>query len=166
MSNHQASQYVKYTEYYIITSAYHIINVVNEILTFSASCSDNFKGYLHSKVVSKEVQLNELSRRYQQSICENDNSNKKNSNGNDDDVDEDGFVVIKMRKPRTKVVKTTNENQRDLGVRTENEINSVTHGHGHDYMKTTSDACVNLVIKEIMEELINSVAINNKIVVV
>lgn len=156
MSNRQASQYIQYTEYYIITSAYHIINVVNEILTFSASCSDNFKGYLHSKVVSKEVQLNELSCYQRRSICENDNNNKKNSNGNDDDVDEDGFVVIKMRKPRTKVIKTTNENQRELGVRTENEINSV--NHGDDYMRTTSDACVNLVIKEIMEELINGVA--------
>jgi hypothetical protein len=157
MSNHKASQYIKYTEYYIITSAYQIINVVNELLTFSASCSDNFKGYLHSKVVSKEVQLNELSRQCRQSIYENDNNNKKNGNGNDDDIDEDGFVVIKMRKPRTKVIKPTNENQREnigVGVRTENEINTV----------NLSDACVNLVIKEIMEELINSVTTKNEII--
>ena len=145
MSN-QHNQYIQYTEYYIITSAYHIINVVNDILTYSASCSDNFKGYLHSKVVSKEVQLNELSRYNcrQQSIYENDN--KKNSNGNDDDLDEDGFVVIKMRKPRTKVIKTTNEELLSKMNTTENEINNV---------KVKDHTIDDAIIKEVMEEMMS-----------
>jgi hypothetical protein len=145
MSN-QYNQYIQYTEYYLISGAYQVINVVNDILTYSASCSDNFKGYLHSKVVSKEVRLNELSRYNcrQQSIYDNDN--KKNSNGNDDDLDEDGFVVIKMRKPRTKVIKTTNEELLTKMNTTENEINNV---------KVKDSAIDDAIIKEIMEEMMS-----------
>ena len=56
------NEYLRYTEYYIISSAYHIANVVNEILTYSASYSDNIKEYLRNQVVSKQVALNELIR--------------------------------------------------------------------------------------------------------
>jgi len=132
MSN-KSNQYIYYTEYYFITSAYHIINVVNEILTFSASCSDNFKGYLHSKVVSKQVEINEMARHDNK----HDNDNKKNSNGNDD-VDEDGFVVIKMRKPRPKNARNIND-----------ETSANTLASTDNNVKT---------IKEIIEELIIVVA--------
>ena len=137
MSN-KSNQYIYYTEYYIITSAYHIINVVNEILTFSASCSDNFKGYLHSKVVSKQVEINEMAR--------HDNNSKKNSNGNDDDVDEDGFVVIKMRKPRPKNARNINdETSANALASTDNNLKTIN-------VKESN------IIKEIIEELIIEVA--------
>lgn len=85
-------EYLRYTEYYIISGAYHIVNIVNEILTHSASYSVNIKEYLRNQVVSKQVALNEL--------VHNENHKKKINNLNDDDVDEDGFVVIKMRRPK------------------------------------------------------------------
>jgi hypothetical protein len=92
MSNNNKGEYLLYTgytEYYIISGAYHFINVVNEILTYSASYSDNIKGYLHNKVLTKKATLNELSHNNRQSI-----------NNSNNDVDEDGFVVIKMRRPK------------------------------------------------------------------
>ena len=85
--------YIFYSEYYFISGAYHVINVVNEILTYSASCSDNMKEYLRNQVVSKQVALNE-SIRNQQDARVNANTNP------DNDLDEDGFVVIKMRRPK------------------------------------------------------------------
>ena len=87
------SQYLFYTEYYLISGAYHIVNVVNGVLTYTASCSDHIKGYLENKVISKKTILNEL---------------VYNNSVNDPDVDEDGFVVIKMRRPKIKNDTTTN----------------------------------------------------------
>ena len=83
--------YLFYTKYYIISGAYQVINVVNEILTYSASYSDNVKEYLRNQVASKQVALNELVR--------SQHDARINTNP-DNDVDEDGFVVIKMRKPK------------------------------------------------------------------
>ena len=86
--------YVFYTEYYLISGAYQVINVVNGILTYSASYSDSIKEYLRNQVASKQVALNEL-------IRNNECNARVNGNANpDNDVDEDGFVVIKMRRPK------------------------------------------------------------------
>lgn len=93
----RSSPYLFYTEYYLISGAYHIINVVNGILTYSASYSDNMKEYLRNQVASKQVALNQLIR--------NEQDARVNVNP-DNDVDEDGFVVIKMRRPKPKDVHT------------------------------------------------------------
>jgi len=89
------SQYLFYTEYYLISGAYHIVNVVNDVLTYTASCSDHIKGYLQNKVINKKTILKEIV--YNSSVVVND-----------PDVDEDGFVVIKMRRPKIKNDTTTN----------------------------------------------------------
>ena len=89
----RSSPYLFYTEYYLISGAYQIINVVNGILTYSASYSDNMKEYLRNQVASKQVALNQLIR--------NEQDARVNANP-DNDVDEDGFVVIKMRRPKPK----------------------------------------------------------------
>ena len=76
-----SSPYLFYTEYYLISGAYHIINIVNGILTYSACYSDNMKEYLRNQVASKQVVLNELIRN------ENDaRTNVKNVNHNDNDI--------------------------------------------------------------------------------
>ena len=129
--------YVFYTQYYLISGAYQVINVVNGILTYSASYSDNIKEYLRNQVASKQVVLNEL-------IRNNECNTRVNVNANpDNDVDEDGFVVIKMRKPRTKIIKTTNEELLSK-MNTENENNNI-KDHAID------DA----VIKDIIEEMMS-----------
>ena len=71
--------YLFYTKYYIISGAYQVINVVNEILTYSASYSDNMKEYLRNQVASKQVALNEFIR--------NEQDARVNAN-HDNDVDE------------------------------------------------------------------------------
>ena len=83
--------YLFYTEYYLISGAYRVVNILNDVLTYSASYSDNIKGYLHSRVLSKQIMLDEM-------MNHNHSSIRNNSN----DVDEDGFVVIKMRRPKLK----------------------------------------------------------------
>ena len=93
MSN-KKNPYLFYTEYYLISGAYHIANVVHDVLTYTASYSDNIKGYLHNKVVSKQIMLNEM--------IHNHNLSSNGINNNSNDVDEDGFVVIRMRKPKIK----------------------------------------------------------------
>lgn len=82
--------YLFYTEYYLIFGAYRVVNILNDVLTYTASYSDNIKGYLHNKVITKKIMLDEM--------IHNHSSIGNNSN----DVDEDGFVVIKMRKPKIK----------------------------------------------------------------
>jgi hypothetical protein len=105
--------YIFYSEYYFISGAYHVINVVNEILTYSASCSDNMKEYLRNQVVSKQVALNESIRNEQHVRVNTDPDN---------DLDEDGFVVIKMRRPKNKnihsihVVSNMDNNHSDGGI--------------------------------------------------
>jgi len=96
----RSSPYLFYTEYYLISGAYQVINVVNGILTYSASYSDNIKEYLRNQVASKQVALNQLIRNEQDAKDARVNANP------DNDVDEDGFVVIKMRKPKPKDVHT------------------------------------------------------------
>jgi len=87
-----SSPYLSYTQYYLISGAYHIINIVNGILTYSASYSDNMKEYLRNQVALKQVVLSELIR--------NENNARTNVNQNDKDIDEDGFVVIKMKRQK------------------------------------------------------------------
>ena len=130
--------YLFYTQYYLISGAYQVINVVNGILTYSASYSDNIKEYLRNQVASKQVALNELIRN------RSENDARVNGNANpDNDLDEDGFVVIKMRKPKTKIIKTTNEELLSK-MNTENENNNI-KDHAID------DA----VIKDIIEEMMS-----------
>ena len=117
MSNRK-NPYLFYTEYYLISGAYQVINVVNGILTYSASYSDNVKEYLRNRVALKQVALNELVRNNECNTGVNVNANP------DNDLDEDGFVVIKMRKPKTKIIKTTNEELLSK-MNTENENNNI-----------------------------------------
>jgi phenylalanyl-tRNA synthetase beta subunit len=92
-------------------------------------------------IASKQVALNELIR----NRSENDarvNRNVNNANP-DNDLDEDGFVVIKMRKPRTKIINITNEELLSK-MKTENENNNV-KDHAIDYA----------IIKDIIEEMMS-----------
>lgn len=131
------NNYLIYTEYYLISSAYHIVNVVNDLLTYSASYSDNFKGYLHSKVVSKQVALNEI-------ICNSGTSSV--NNGNNDDVDEDGFVVIKIRKPKTKKSLQLQSHSQSL----------ITCDRDREIIKESHD-----VVQEVVEKIIQNIEIMN-----
>ena len=130
--------YIFYTEYYLVSGAYQVINVVNEILTYSASYSDNIKEYLRNQVASKQVALNEISRN------ESENNNRINASQNDNDVDEDGFIVIKMRKPK---VKNTSNPTCTFNANASSESSSESSGYGN----------TDPIVKEVIERLINDV---------
>jgi len=76
--NKEENIFLFYTQYYIISGVYHVVNVVNSILNYSANCSSGVKEYLHDNKVL-----------LQKTIMKN---TKK------DEFDEDDYVVIKMRK--------------------------------------------------------------------
>lgn len=151
-----SSPYLFYTEYYLISGAYHIINIVNGILTYSACYSDNMKEYLRNQVALKQVVLNELIR--------NENHARTNVNQNDNDIDEDGFVVIKMKRPR----KNKNEYCHSNGINCSNStncsnnINIVHDNTNNDESKKLKDdnAIHNDIIQKMLEEMIKNV-LNN-----
>ena len=160
MSNSHGGEYLFYTEYYIISGVYHVMNVVNEILTYSASCSDNIKGYLHNKVLNKKASLNELVRNNQGSHNGISGINNSNSNKNDD-VDEDGFVVIKMRRPK----KNKNESHNVNIDNTNNMVhrdNINMNNRDVDQNKNLNcnihnDSENDIIIQKIVEEMIKNV---------
>jgi hypothetical protein len=132
--------YIFYTEYYLISGAYQVINVVNGILTYSASYSDSIKEYLRNQVASKQVALNEL-------IRNNECNDRINGNANpDNDVDEDGFVVIKMRRPK----KNKNESHENNSVRNDNTDNTSTD-------VTLKSNIHNEIVQQIVENMIKDV---------
>jgi hypothetical protein len=121
MSNRK-NPYLFYTEYYLISGAYQVINVVNGILTYSASYSDNIKEYLRNQVASKQVALNEL--------VHNRNREVTRMNANPDgDIDEDGFVIIKMRRSKK------NKNESSGSVCTNNTHNVIVQQIVDDMIK-------------------------------
>lgn len=138
----RSSPYLFYTEYYLISGAYQIINVVNGILTYSASYSDNMKEYLRNQVASKQVALNQLIRNEQDAKDARVNANP------DNDVDEDGFVVIKMRRPKPKDVHT---------------IHTHTHAHSGDSdvaslpaMTMPKEEC-NVLLQKVIEQVMRNI---------
>jgi hypothetical protein len=167
MSNNRKNPYLFYTEYYLISGAYQVINVVNEILTYSASYSDNMKEYLRNQVASKQVALNEFIR--------NEQDARVNANP-DNDVDEDGFVVIKMRRPKPKnanpihIISNT-YNHSDItslpvmSIPMHNETNetSLTQASRHKQCKSDINTkqefrlLVEEVIKQVMRDIISDV---------
>ena len=137
-----SSPYLLYTEYYIISGAYFIVDIINGVLTYSASYSDNFKGYLHSKVASKQVVLNEMIR--------NQNDSKIN-NSNDDDVDEDGFVVIKTRRTKKNKI-NLNDNNNSNDTTTNQNLNQNVNMDQIKGFNSDSD-----IIEQVVEDMIKDV---------
>ena len=137
----RSSPYLFYTEYYLTSGAYHIINVVNGILAYSASYSDNMKEYLRNQVASKQVALNQLIR--------NEQDARVNANP-DNDVDEDGFVVIKMRRPKPKNANPIHTHSGDSDVAS---LPAMT------MPKEECDVLLQKVIEQVMRNIISDVII-------
>lgn len=148
-----SSPYLLYTEYYIISGAYFIVDIINGVLTYSASYSDNFKGYLHSKVASKQVVLNEMIR--------NQNDSKINNNSNDDDVDEDGFVVIKTRRSKKNRTNSNDNNDINHTITNQNLDQNVnmdqTKGFNRD-----SDIIIEQIVEDIIKNVIKKLCAHDK----
>jgi hypothetical protein len=157
----RSSPYLFYTEYYLISGAYQIINVVNGILTYSASYSDNMKEYLRNQVASKQVTLNQLIRNEQDAKDARVNANP------DNDVDEDGFVVIKMRRPKPKDVHTihthTHTHSDDSHVASLSAMTTPTsmpiQSESESNIKEECNVLLQKVIEQVMRNIISDVII-------
>ena len=79
----EENKYLFYTQYYLIAGVYHVVNVVNTMLSYSASYSSGVKEYLEEKVLLKKTIIDEI-------VAD---ENKKKF-----EFDEDDYVIIKMRK--------------------------------------------------------------------
>jgi hypothetical protein len=79
----EENKYLFYTQYYLIAGVYHVVNVVNNMLSYSASYSSGVKEYLEEKVQLQKTIIDEI-------IAD---ENKKKY-----EFDEDDYVIIKMRK--------------------------------------------------------------------
>lgn len=142
MSNRK-NPYLFYTEYYIISGAYHVVNVVHDVLTYTASYSDNIKGYLHSKVINKKILLDEIV---------NSNNNNCAAKNNDTDVDEDGFVVIRMRRPKIKNNASAVTDVVDtVAIPVTNFTNSMTMTTNLD--NTLANSIINSILNDILDNL-------------
>lgn len=150
--------YIFYTEYYLISGAYQVINVVNEILTYSASYSDNIKEYLRNQVASKQVALNELVR--------NEHDARVNANTKpDNDVDEDGFVVIKLRRSKKNknelsVINSSNNNSSNNLIHMIHDIRDIHDNKNMDQNKNLKDnihSDISDIIQQIVENMIKDV---------
>ena len=145
MSNRK-NPYLFYTEYYIISGAYHVVNVVHDVLTYTASCSDNIKGYLHSKVINKKILLEEI-------VNNNNNNGAAAAKNNDADVDEDGFVVIKMRRPKIKNDATATTTTISALVPDTDTKSTVTMNLDHSLDKNVAHSIINKLLNDILDNL-------------
>ena len=79
----EENKYLFYTQYYLTAGVYHVVNVVNSILNYSATYSSGVKEYLEEKVQLQKTIIDEI----------NEHENKKKF-----EFDENDYVIIKMRK--------------------------------------------------------------------
>ena len=79
----EENKYLFYTQYYLIAGVYHVVAVVNTMLSYSANYSSGVKEYLEEKVQLKKTIIDEI-------VAD---ENKKKF-----EFDEDDYVIIKMRK--------------------------------------------------------------------
>jgi hypothetical protein len=79
----EENKYLFYTQYYLTAGVYHVVNVVNSILNYSATYSSGVKEYLEEKVLLQKTIIDDI-------IAD---ANKKKF-----EFDEDDYVIIKMRK--------------------------------------------------------------------
>ena len=79
----EENKYLYYTQYYLTAGVYHLVNVVNTMLSYSANYSSGVKEYLEEKVQLQKTIIDEI-------VAD---ANKKKY-----EFDEDDYVIIKMRK--------------------------------------------------------------------
>jgi hypothetical protein len=142
----EENKYLFYTQYYLTAGVYHVVNVVNSILNYSATYSSGVKEYLEEKVLLQKTIIDDI-------IAD---ANKKKF-----EFDEDDYVIIKMRKapissasevlPVLAVPKTfeNNENINNINGGIVNEI--VNDIINNAVLSATVDAVVNDIINNAVD---------------
>jgi hypothetical protein len=145
----EENKYLFYTQYYLIAGVYHVVNVVNNMLSYSASYSSGVKEYLEEKVQLQKTIIDEI-------IAD---ANKKKY-----EFDEDDYVIIKMRKavvvqsvvPVLAVPKTfeNNENINNMNATVDEIVNEMIN-------KAVLSSTVNTIVNDIINNAVDIVAARN-----
>ena len=139
----EENKYLFYTQYYFIAGVYHVVNVVNTMLSYSASYSSGVKEYLEEKVQLQKTIIDEI-------VAD---ANKKKF-----EFDEDDYVIIKMRKavvvqsvvPVPVLNKTfeNNENISNMNATVDEIVNEMIN-------KAVLSATVNTIVNDIINNAVD-----------
>ena len=144
----EENKYLFYTQYYLIAGVYHVVNVVNTMLSYSASYSSGVKEYLEEKVLLQKTIIDEI-------VAD---ENKKKF-----EFDEDDYVIIKMRKAvviqsvvPVPVPKTfeNNENINNMNATVDEIVNEMIN-------KAILSATVNTIVNDIINNAVDIVTSRN-----
>ena len=147
----EENKYLFYTQYYLIAGVYHVVNVVNNMLSYSASYSSGVKEYLEEKVLLQKTIIDEI-------IAD---ENKKKY-----EFDEDDYVIIKMRKapissvsvilPVLAVPNTfkNNENISNMNATVDEIVNEMIN-------KAVLSSTVDTIVNDIINNAVDIVAARN-----
>ena len=146
----EENKYLFYTQYYLTAGVYHVVNVVNSILNYSATYSSGVKEYLEEKVLLQKTIIDDI-------VAD---ANKKKF-----EFDEDDYVIIKMRKavvvqsvvplpvPNKTFENNENINNINGGIVDEN-VNDIINN-------AVLSATVNTIVNDIINNAVDIVAARN-----
>lgn len=136
----EENKYLFYTQYYLTAGVYHVVNVVNNMLSYSASYSSGVKEYLEEKVQLQKTIIDEI----------NEHENKKKF-----EFDENDYVIIKMRKAAVvqsvvpvPVLVPINENINNMNATVDEIVNEMIN---KAVLYSTVDAIVNDIINNAVD---------------
>ena len=145
----EENKYLYYTQYYLIAGVYHVVNVVNTMLSYSASYSSGVKEYLEEKVQLQKTIIDEI-------VAD---ANKKKY-----EFDEDDYVIIKMRKapisssvlpvPVPNKTLENNENINNMNATVDEIVNEMIN-------KAVLSSTVNTIVNDIINNAVDIVAARN-----
>ena len=145
----EENKYLFYTQYYLIAGVYHVVNVVNNMLSYSASYSSGVKEYLEEKVQLQKTIIDEI-------IAD---ENKKKY-----EFDEDDYVIIKMRKapisssvlpvPVPNKTLENNENINNMNATVDEIVNEMIN-------KAVLSSTVNTIVNDIINNAVDIVTARN-----
>ena len=153
----EENKYFFYTQYYLTAGVYHVVNVVNSILNYSATYSSGVKEYLEEKVLLQKTIIDDI-------VAD---ANKKKF-----EFDEDDYVIIKMRKAAVVVQSVVplpvpnktfeeesfspcneNENSNAIVDAIVNDI--INNAVLSDTVDATMDATVDAIVNDIINNAVN-----------
>ena len=145
----EENKYLYYTQYYLTAGVYHVVNVVNSILNYSATYSSGVKEYLEEKVLLQKTIIDDI-------VAD---ANKKKF-----EFDEDDYVIIKMRKAAVvqsvvpvPVPNKTFENNENI-----NNINGIVDEIVNDIINNAVlTATVDTIVNDIINNAVDIVAARN-----
>ena len=149
----EENKYLIYTQYYLTAGVYHVVNVVNSILNYSATYSSGVKEYLEEKVLLQKTIIDDI-------VAD---ANKKKF-----EFDEDDYVIIKMRKavvvqsvvpvPVPVPNKTFENNENTNNINGDIIVDEIVN---EMINKTVLSATVNTIVNDIINNAVDIVAARN-----